>query len=119
MSKKAFIQANLKLLRSAIKTINWCTTALVLIALFCFLVFFHVLPLAKTVSQNNVGEFLKQGFTILAMLSSVSLQAFNYLRRKQELSILFALENIDNYESLTQLEKTIIDKVLERLTENK
>jgi hypothetical protein len=116
MSKKNFILENIKILESSIRIINYCTVALLLIFLFCLLVSLNLFKTSNKLIQSNAVEFLKYGFTVLTMLSSLSLQAFNYGRSRQKISLKYALDNIDSYESLTKTDQVLIDKIIEQLT---
>lgn len=113
MSIKQLLEERIKILNSSIVFFNRLSSILLGLAVICLLVSLGLIPFSILHQSQDI---LKFGFTTMAGLTPIGLQGWNYPKKAERLNYKFTFENLDRYDELKPLEKTVIDKVLAKLT---
>lgn len=115
MSRKELFIEKIKITKYSIKVINYWTLFLLLLSIIVFLISFHIIPI-KSLPNETINEILKFGFSILSILTPIGLQGFNHVKKNELVNLEFAKDNIENYESLSEIDQEIITYILKKIT---
>ena len=63
-------------------------------------------------------EFLKYGLSLITMLSGAVLQGVKYIRKNKLLELEFCESLVENYESLQEFEKKIVNNAFNGILSN-
>jgi len=108
MSRKDYIGKKIVLLKESIKSFNRWSVILFFISILSILI-----PFIFPINNLFTTEFLKFGLSSFFMLSSAALQGVKYCRKNKLVELEYCLDLVEQYETLQEFDKHIINNALD------
>ena len=110
MSREEFITRKIKILKESLNSFQRVSLVLFIVAVISI-----GLSFIKLINNPFVIEFLKYGLTSVTALSGTALQGYRYIRKNKLIELEYCEGKVDQYETLEEFDKRIINSALEGL----